>query len=126
MICQHKSFFVNTNIYSRKGNRNFPQRTPIWQRFALREEGEFAPLHTMCAPKRAQRAEKPLSSRQYVGEQRCRPQITENRRRQLAEVFVNANNLLAFPKITLFGKSPRFAAMRGLPKKSECENCFNM
>jgi len=44
MICQYKSFFVNTNIYSRKGNRNFPRRTPVWQRFALREEGEFAPL----------------------------------------------------------------------------------
>ena len=51
--------------------------------------------------------------------------ITENRRRQLAEVFVNANNLLAFPKIALFGISPRFAAMSGLSKKSECENCFN-
>ena len=51
--------------------------------------------------------------------------LTENRRRQLAEVFVNANNLLAFPKIALFGISPRFAAMSGLSKKSECENCFN-
>ena len=40
------------NIYSRKGNRNFPQRTPIWQSFALREEGEFAPLQNMCALKK--------------------------------------------------------------------------
>ena len=68
---QTRIWLLNNN--SRKGNRNFPQRTPIWQRFALREEGEFAPLHSMCAPKRAQRAEKPLSSRQYVGEQWCRP-----------------------------------------------------
>ena len=47
-----KRAFDYLNIYSRKGNRNFPQRTTIWQSFALREEGEFAPLHTMCAPKK--------------------------------------------------------------------------
>ena len=50
---------------AKKQKRRFLLFHPVWQCFALREEGEFAPLRIMCAPKRAQRAEKPLPSRQY-------------------------------------------------------------
>ena len=36
--------------YSRKGNRAFPQRTHICQRFGLWEEGEFAALYNSLKP----------------------------------------------------------------------------
>jgi len=62
-IIFREQFFVNANIYSRKGNRNFPQRTPVWQRFALREEGEFALLYIMCAPKKRAAKGRALKSR---------------------------------------------------------------
>ena len=88
MICQHKSFFVNTNIYSRKGNRNFPQRTPIWQRFAFWEEGEFAPLYIMCALIKGAKSGETADSR-FCGVRRCRPQIAVNRRQQLAEIYAS-------------------------------------
>ena len=51
------------NNHAKKQKPRFLLFHSIWQRFALREEGEFAPLQNMCAPKRAQRAEKPLPSR---------------------------------------------------------------
>ncbi|HIZ03930.1 MAG TPA: hypothetical protein H9727_06550 [Candidatus Borkfalkia avistercoris] len=47
---------------SRKGNRNFPQRTPIWQRFAFWEEGEFAPLYIMRALIKGAKREKTPSA----------------------------------------------------------------
>ena len=75
------------NNKSRKVNRNFPQRTPIWQRFALREEGEFAPLYIMCALIKGAKSGENAVSRKARGGVALK--FTENRRRQLAEIFVN-------------------------------------
>ncbi len=65
----------------------------------------------MCAPKGRKEGENAVSRKARGG---VALKLTENRRQRLAEVFVNPNNSFAFPKIALFGISPRFAATRGL------------
>ena len=40
------------NNYAKKQKPRFLLFHSIWQRFAFWEEGEFAPLHIMCAPKK--------------------------------------------------------------------------
>ena len=48
-------------ILSRKENRAFPRRTPVWQSFALRGKSECAALHTMRALKNAAQRENPAA-----------------------------------------------------------------
>ena len=46
------------NDIAKKQKRRFLLFHSIWQRFALREEGEFAPLYIMCAPIKGAKREK--------------------------------------------------------------------
>ena len=87
------------------------------------EAGEFAPINNNESPKKGRKEGENAVSRKARGGVALK--LTEKMICQLKSFFVNPNNSLAFPKIALFGISPRFAAMRGLPKKSECENCYN-
>ena len=43
------------NNHAKKQKPRFLLFHSIWQRFALREEGEFAPLHIMCAPEKGRK-----------------------------------------------------------------------
>ena len=61
-----KTYFVKTNIYSRKENRAFPQRTPVFRSAPLfgnplpYGKGEFAALYNSRALKCAAKRGKPL------------------------------------------------------------------
>ena len=109
-------------INLRKGNRNFPQRTPVWQRFALREEGEFAPLHIMCAPKKGAKSGENADSRKARGGVALK--LTENRRRRPAEVFVNQKDLMRVPKSLFWISALKLPHTCGYCGKIECGDCI--
>ena len=84
------SFWFYIFNLSRKQNHVFVQRNPICNYFCLREEGENAAENAKAF------------------EWRCRLEIAEIRRQQLAENF--ASNYLARLKTTFFKKRTQFVA----------------
>ena len=74
----------------RVAKRRFCQSAPKQPHtYGFGEEGEFFAINIMCALKKAKKREKTPQRTLKAFERRCRPSITENRRRQLAEVFVS-------------------------------------
>ena len=77
----------------RVAKRRFCQSAPeLPHTYGFGEEGEFAPINNNESPKKGRKEGENAAENAKAFERRCRPPITENRRRQLAEVFVSRNN----------------------------------
>ena len=82
--------FDYLNNIAKKQKRRFLLFHSIRQRFALWEEGEFAPLYIMRAPVKGRKERRNRCRADYPSASNgVALKLTENRRRQLAEVFVN-------------------------------------
>ena len=94
-------------ILSRKENRAFPRRTPVWQSFALRGKSECAALHAMRALKNAAQRENPAARRNADGGL----SFTSRKNDLSAQIiFRKLKYFSARLKTALFNKRTQFAA----------------